>query len=114
MSKKLIFLKKIIGEIKNKKLSILSNDVENLNKEDPYNERQTVDVDIDIEYKANKKKSQKTPTKTAPFLYEFPYVVSGSKTTQNIRKFMQMRVLFLLAFFVILLALFWRGGEGRR
>ena len=46
---KLIFLKKIIDEIKNKKLSILSNDVENLNKEDPYNERQTVDVDIDIE-----------------------------------------------------------------
>ena len=57
---KLIFLKKIIDEIKNKKLSILSNDVENLNKEDPYNERQTVDVDIDIEYKANKKKSKKS------------------------------------------------------
>ena len=56
---KLIFLKKIINDIKNNKLSLMSNNTENLNKKDPYNERQTVDVDLDIEYKAKNKKFKK-------------------------------------------------------
>jgi radical SAM superfamily enzyme YgiQ (UPF0313 family) len=56
---KLIFLKKIINDIKNNKLSLMSNNTESLNKKDPYNERQTVDIDLDIEYKAKNKKSKK-------------------------------------------------------
>ena len=53
---KLTFLKKIIKDIKNKKLSVMTNNQQKLNKDDdPYNERQTVDIDIDIEYKADKK-----------------------------------------------------------
>lgn len=51
---KLIFLKKIIKEIKTNKLSLLHNTFDE-NKADPYNERQTVDIDVDIEYKADKK-----------------------------------------------------------
>ena len=57
---KLTFLKKIIKDIKNKKLSVMTNNQQKLNKDDPYNERQTVDIDIDIEYKADKKKSVKS------------------------------------------------------
>ena len=37
----------------------MSNNTESLNKKDPYNERQTVDIDLDIEYKAKNKKSKK-------------------------------------------------------
>ncbi len=56
---KLIFLKKIIKEIKNNKLSLMSNNPQNLNTKDPYNERQTVDIDLDVEYKVKNKKPQK-------------------------------------------------------
>ena len=57
---KLIFLKKIIEDIKTKRLSVMSNNDNNLDKKDPYNERQTVDIDVDVEYKANKKKTKKS------------------------------------------------------
>ncbi len=49
---KLIFLKQIIDDIKNKKLTVKTNIKD---KADPYNERQTVDIDVDIEYEPDKK-----------------------------------------------------------
>ena len=51
---KLIYLKKILNEIKTNKLSVLPDNL-NENKADPYNERQTVDVDVDVEYKGSRK-----------------------------------------------------------
>ena len=38
----------------------MSNNDNNLDKKDPYNERQTVDIDVDVEYKADKKKTKKS------------------------------------------------------
>ena len=56
---RLLLNSSIKPDIKNNKLSLMSNNTENLNKKDPYNERQTVDVDLDIEYKAKNKKFKK-------------------------------------------------------
>ncbi|EMH80515.1 Fe-S oxidoreductase [alpha proteobacterium HIMB114] len=57
---KLIFLKKLVKEIKENKLEILSNFKDDLNKSDPYNERQTVDVGTDVEYNPKKTKKNKS------------------------------------------------------
>jgi len=54
---KLTFLKKLVHEIKENKLSVMP-DTLLQNKADPYNERQTVDVDVDVEYKDPKKKEK--------------------------------------------------------
>ena len=53
-SLKLTFLRKLVHEIKENKLSVMSDSISQ-NKADPYNERQTVDVDVDVEYKDLKK-----------------------------------------------------------
>lgn len=54
---KLLFLKKLIKEIKESENSSLDNvAIDDLTKSDPYNERQTVDVDTDIEYNPKKEK----------------------------------------------------------
>ena len=54
---KLLFLKKLIKEIKESENSSLENvAIDDLTKSDPYNERQTVDVDTDIEYNPKKEK----------------------------------------------------------
>ena len=53
-SLKLIFLRKLVLEIKENKLLVMSDSISQ-NKSDPYNERQTVDVDVDVEYKDPKK-----------------------------------------------------------
>ncbi len=57
---KLTFLKKIIKDIKNNKFSLIDKKYEDQKKDDPYNERQTVDLDINIEYQPGKKKTKKS------------------------------------------------------
>jgi radical SAM superfamily enzyme YgiQ (UPF0313 family) len=54
---KLIFLRKLMHEIRTNKTSVIQDSISQ-KKADPYNERQTVDVDVDVEY--NPKKPNKT------------------------------------------------------
>jgi radical SAM superfamily enzyme YgiQ (UPF0313 family) len=57
---KLLFLKKLIKEIKENKFEVMNTAVDDLKKSDPYNERQTVDIDAETEYKPNGEKNKKS------------------------------------------------------
>ena len=57
---KLLFLKKIIKEIKENKFEVMNTAVDDLKKSDPYSERQTVDIDAETEYKPNEEKNKKS------------------------------------------------------